>query len=69
MKRKPIKFEATDRYGGPQNWPDPATMCKGQCEGTGWVPPEKPNGPFTKCPDCNGTGKRKHPHHPSRPGS
>jgi hypothetical protein len=27
----------TDRYGdGPR--PDPETMCKGQCEGTGFVP-------------------------------
>ena len=33
------EFEFTDRYkalGIP--YPDPATMCKGQCEGTGWVP-------------------------------
>jgi hypothetical protein len=32
-------FEFTDRYkalGIP--YPDPATMCKGQCEGTGFVP-------------------------------
>jgi len=29
-------MEFTDRYGG--NWPDPATVCKGQCEGTGRVP-------------------------------
>lgn len=31
--------EATDRYqalGMP--YPDPETMCPGQCEGTGWVP-------------------------------
>ncbi len=32
-------FEYTDRYealGIPK--PDPATVCKGRCEGTGWVP-------------------------------
>jgi hypothetical protein len=32
-------FEFTDRYkalGIP--YPDPETMCKGQCEGTGYVP-------------------------------
>jgi hypothetical protein len=31
--------EFTDRYqalGIP--YPDPETMCKGECEGTGWVP-------------------------------
>jgi hypothetical protein len=31
-------MEYTDRYGGPGGWPDPGTMCKGQCEGMGWVP-------------------------------
>lgn len=34
-----MKIELTDRYsalGIPQ--PDPETVCKGQCEGTGWVP-------------------------------
>jgi len=74
-------FEFTDRYqalGIP--YPDPKTMCKGQCEGTGWVPigqddMEEPfralwleaeaNKPtddgthFVKCPDCDGTGKKK----------
>ena len=33
------EFEITDRYqalGIP--YPDPETMCEGQCEGTGWVP-------------------------------
>lgn len=33
------KFEFTDRYqalGIP--YPDPGTMCDGQCEGTGWIP-------------------------------
>jgi len=32
-------IEFTDRYkalGIP--YPDPVTMCKGQCEGIGWVP-------------------------------
>ena len=35
-------FEFTDRYqalGIP--YPDVNTMCKGQCEGTGWVPLHK----------------------------
>lgn len=33
------EFEFTDRYqalGIP--YPDPETVCHGQCEGTGWVP-------------------------------
>lgn len=33
----------TDRYqalGIP--YPDPATMCQGQCEGTGWIPVHGP---------------------------
>ena len=37
------KIQFTDRYqalGVP--YPDPKTMCKGQCEGTGWVPHQKP---------------------------
>ena len=29
-------FVVTDRYGG--NYPDPATMCKGQCDGMGYYP-------------------------------
>lgn len=29
-------YEFTDRYGG--NYPDPATICKGQCEGMGVYP-------------------------------
>lgn len=28
----------SDRYGGPANWPDPATVCKGPCEGMGCYP-------------------------------
>lgn len=47
-------FFYSDRYGG--NYPDVKTMCKGQCEGTGWIPPKR-DGPFTKCPACKGTGK------------
>ena len=34
-----MEYEFTDRYkalGIP--YPDPETVCKGQCEGTGWVP-------------------------------
>lgn len=36
---KKIEYEFTDRYqalGIP--YPGPGTMCKGQCEGTGYVP-------------------------------
>lgn len=29
-------FTFTDRYGG--NYPDPATMCQGQCDGMGCYP-------------------------------
>ena len=38
-KVEKIEFEFTDRYkalGIP--YPDLETMCKGQCEGTGWIP-------------------------------
>ena len=33
------KFKATDRYGGA--YPNPETVCKGQCEGMGVVPISK----------------------------
>lgn len=33
---EPLAIEATDRYGG--NYPDPATVCEGQCEGMGRFP-------------------------------
>jgi hypothetical protein len=71
-----IDYEFTDRYkelGIPH--PDLATMCKGQCEGTGFYPEDDPTSPlwieaekvkhsvdgwhFVKCPDCGGTGKRR----------
>lgn len=32
-----MEHEFTDRYGGGP-YPDPATMCKGQCEGLGCYP-------------------------------
>lgn len=32
------ELEFTDRYGG--NDPDPNTACRGDCEGTGYVPIE-----------------------------
>lgn len=32
-----MEHEFTDRYGGGP-YPDPATMCKGQCEGLGVYP-------------------------------
>jgi len=47
-------LEITDRYGG--TGPDPDTMCKGQCEGTGWVPQKDIEAPFLRCPDCDGDG-------------
>ena len=37
-----MAIEFTDRYkatGTP--YPDPETMCKGQCDGMGWVPVHK----------------------------
>ena len=70
------EFEFTDRYkalGIP--YPDPQTMCRGQCEGTGYYPeddstnqlwikaeakkPSEDGWHFVQCPECNGTGKRK----------
>lgn len=47
-----MPFEWSDRYGG--MWPDPETVCKGPCEGMGWVPIGEQ---FKRCPDCNGSGK------------
>ena len=46
-------IEWVDRYGG--DYPDPDTMCKGQCDGMGVYPED--NGEFVTCADCNGTGK------------
>ena len=97
------ELEFTDRYdalGVPRPYPE--TMCRGQCEGTGWYPENDQNSVlwqdahakrcnfrgwlgamwenrrdpstvwyviksgwkcdgwhFVKCPDCDGTGKRK----------
>ncbi len=53
-----MKIEWSDRYqalGMP--YPDPKTVCRGQCEGTGFVPTK--NGVFVLCPKCKGTGKRR----------
>ena len=39
VEREIVEIEFTDRYqalGIP--YPEPETMCGGQCEGTGWVP-------------------------------
>jgi len=49
----------TDRYGG--NYPDPKTVCEGQCEGMGVYPEKQLNGKykFIKCEECNGTGKKQ----------
>lgn len=61
----------TDRYsasGRPR--PDPATVCRGQCEGMGFYPtgdrsewppdavPDDIGYVFVRCPDCGGTGRR-----------
>lgn len=49
----------TDRYGG--NWPDPALVCPGPCEGLGVYPlrvPGTSEWTFPTCPDCGGTGRR-----------
>jgi len=48
MKKKIIW---TDRYNG--KYPNPKTVCKGQCEGLGVYPDL---GIFIKCERCNGTG-------------
>ena len=64
MKEKII---FTDRYGG--NYPDPKTICDGDCEGMGFYPePTSTNKDgtinldtkwsFIKCKECNGTGKK-----------
>jgi hypothetical protein len=61
-----MTVEYTDRYGGPENWPDPATVCTGPCEGMGVYPQPKtmtqPDGviewEFVQCSDCGGTGLR-----------
>lgn len=58
-------LEFTDRYGGPENWPDPGTVCKGHCEGLGVYPKKvRDTGSvdddyeFVTCEQCGGTGKR-----------
>lgn len=34
-----MEFEFEDRYEAlGMKYPDPKTMCRGQCDGTGWVP-------------------------------
>jgi hypothetical protein len=64
MQEQPIIW--TDRYGG--NYPDPATVCKGQCDGMGFYPtndrtewpedamPDESGYVFVKCAECDGTG-------------
>lgn len=37
---EPLAIEATDRYGG--NYPDPASVCAGPCEGLGVYPAYSP---------------------------
>ena len=56
-----MKIEWTDRYtalGIP--YPDPETVCKGDCEGVGVYPQEQSDGEyeFIQCELCGGTGKR-----------
>ena len=39
-----MKKEFTDRYEALGiRYPNPKTVCKGQCEGTGWVPVKLPD--------------------------
>ena len=60
--------EWVDRYG--RHYPDPATVCKGQCEGMRCYPKKikglhkfirnlsgKDDWVFVKCEHCNGTGR------------
>ena len=56
-----MDVEWCDRYGGPANWPDPETICKGRCEGLGVYPSCISDGEweFVVCEECGGTGKRK----------
>lgn len=61
-KRKPV-FVFHDRYSATgRSRPNPATVCKGPCEGMGIfpVPSQRPASEweFRKCPDCGGTGRR-----------
>lgn len=52
-----MELDIDDRYHGSP--PCTATMCNGQCEGTGWVPENILGGhQFVRCPDCGGDGKR-----------
>lgn len=57
-------IEWSDRYGGPGNWPDPETVCKGPCEGMGVYPLMDADAgladaaEFVTCEECGGTGKR-----------
>lgn len=66
-----MTIEFTDRYsatGRPR--PNPATVCKGRCEGMGFYPTkdrrEWPKGAkpdeigyvFVTCRECGGTGRR-----------
>jgi hypothetical protein len=46
--------------------PDPATVCKGPCEGTGMYPRKVSDVGntdvdyiFSTCPDCHGSGRRR----------
>lgn len=41
------KYEFTDRYKALGiSYPDPETMCEGQCEGTGWYPEDNQENPL-----------------------
>ena len=58
------EIEFSDRYralGVP--YPDPDTVCKGQCEGLGVYPVLTENieddAVFVTCEDCGGTGRQR----------
>jgi hypothetical protein len=66
-------LEFSDRYGG--HYPDPETVCDGDCEGLGVYPahvgseaeaiaeqdakPDPDGWAFIRCQSCFGTGKRR----------
>jgi hypothetical protein len=65
----PEPLEFSDRYDG--NYPDPETVCPGDCEGMGFYPesdpeviaaagktPDSLGFAFLTCGTCGGTGKR-----------
>lgn len=61
------EIEWADRYGGSDNWPDPATVCPGECDGMGVYPEMETDDKgrvivggwtrFVTCETCGGSGK------------